>query len=83
MVRFEVAVRQRTDCTSTNGLVAEISGEAEIADPDTNRSVGLHSLHGVGLDRRHAGLVEFTSCRSDLSVHLREHVYGEGANQFV
>ena len=70
-MRFKGAARQKTDCTSTNGLVAPAG-----ADPDTNRSVGLHSLHGVGHDRRHAGLVEFTSCRSDLSVHLRKHVYG-------
>jgi len=47
----EGAVRQRTDCTSTNGLVAP-SG----ADPDTNRSVGLHSLHGFGHGCRPAGL---------------------------
>ena len=37
------------------------------ADPDTNRSVGLQSFAVVGSYVRHAGLVEFTSCRSDLS----------------
>ena len=46
------------------------------ADPDTNRSAGLHSIRGFGRDCRHAGLVEFTGCRSDLSMHLREHVFG-------
>ena len=58
----EAAVRQRTDCTSTNGLVAPAG-----ADPDTNRSAGLHSFREVGHDRRPMGLVEFTGCRSDLS----------------
>ena len=72
----EDAVRQRTDCTSTNGLVARGG-----ADPDTNRSVGLHSFHGVERDCRPAGLVEFTDCRSDLSMHLREHVF-LGRNRF-
>ena len=33
------AARQRTDCTSTDGLVALVIG----AGPDTNRSAGLHS----------------------------------------
>jgi hypothetical protein len=46
------------------------------ADPDTNRSAGLHSIAVVGHLSRHAGLVEFTGCRSDLSMHLREHVFG-------
>jgi len=46
------------------------------ADPDTNRSVGLHSIAVLGRRGRHAGLVEFTGCRSDLSMHLREHVFG-------
>ncbi len=33
---------------------------------------------------RHKGLVEFTGCRSDLSMHLREHVFhGEKLNQFA
>ena len=67
----EAARRQRTDCTSTNGLVAPVG-----ADPDTNRSAGgLHSIHVVGRYVRHARLVEFTGCRSDLSMHLREHVF--------
>ena len=35
-------------------------------------------VRGVGRDCRHAGLVEFTGCRSDLSMHLREHVFVEG-----
>lgn len=64
-------MRQRPDCTSTNGLVAPCG-----ADPDTNRSAGPHSFHGVGRDRRRVGLVEFTGCRSDLSTHLRQHVFG-------
>ena len=71
MCAGEDAVRQRADCTSTNGLVAPCG-----ADPDTNRSAGLHSFHGVGHDRRRVGLVEFTGCRSDLSMHLRQHVFG-------
>jgi hypothetical protein len=58
----EGVVRQRTDCTSTNGLVARRG-----AGPDTNRSAGLHSRYGVGRDCRHARFTEFTSCRSDLS----------------
>ena len=66
---------RETDCTSTNGLVAVACPRAGAADPDTNRSMGLHSLHGVGRDCRPAGLAEFTNCRSDLSMHLREHVY--------
>ena len=37
------------------------------ADPDTNRSAGLHSLCGFGHDCRRIGLVEFAGCRSDLS----------------
>ena len=34
------ALTRGTDCTSTNGLVAPQYG----ADPDTNRSAGLHSF---------------------------------------
>ena len=45
------------------------------ADPDTNRSAGLHSIAVLGRRGPHAGLVEFTGCRSDLSMHLRKHVY--------
>ena len=42
------AARPRTDCTSTNCRVASV-----VADPDKNRSVGLHALNGLGLDCRH------------------------------
>jgi len=48
------------------------------ADPDTNRSAGLHSIAVVGYSVRHAGLVEFAGCRSDLSMHLRKHVFRVG-----
>ena len=41
----EGAVQQRTDYTSTNGLVAR----GCCAGPDTNRSIGLHSLPSFGL----------------------------------
>jgi hypothetical protein len=51
------------------------------ADPDTNRSAGLHSLRGFGRDCLRVGLAEFTSCRSDLSMHLREHVYRGGTKE--
>ena len=94
----EGAVQQRTDYTSTNGLVAR----GCCAGPDTNRSVGLSPDTGspedgpclakgqaCGLTRparpiRSPGLgaiaatqgkPEFTNCRSDLSMQLREHVY--------
>jgi len=55
----EGAGRQRTDCTSTNGL-----GAHRGAGPDTNRSAGLHSRYGVGRDCRPARFTEFASCRS-------------------
>jgi hypothetical protein len=57
----EGAVRQRTDCTSTNGLVARSH-----AGPDTNRSAGLHSNPVVLDDSSHDGLVELARCRCDL-----------------
>ena len=60
---------QRTDCTSTGGLVALVAG----AGPDTNRSMGLHSLLVVAL-WRDTGLVELAHRRSDLWMHLRAHV---------
>ena len=67
---MKVRCDRETDCTSTNGLVAPaIAGDG--ADPDTNRSIGLHSLHGVGRDCRPDGLAELTNCRSDLSMQLR------------
>jgi len=34
--------RQRTDCHSTDGLVASDGGSVGDADPDANRSAGLH-----------------------------------------
>jgi hypothetical protein len=40
------AFPQRTDCTSTGGLVAPGFG----AGPDTNRSAGLHSLAAVATE---------------------------------
>ena len=58
--RLEAAAAQRTDCTSTGGLVALIG-----AGPDTNRSTGLHS--GLVVARwRDCWLFEFICCRSDL-----------------
>jgi len=37
-------LRQRTDCHSTDGLVASSArGAPSDADPDANRSAGLHS----------------------------------------
>ena len=42
------------------------------ADPDTNRSAGLHSYHGVTDVPQ--GLVEFARRRSDLSEHLQDVV---------
>ena len=40
------------------------------ADPDTNRSAGLHCVR-VDLEHSsHQGLVELARCRSDLSLHL-------------
>ena len=68
----EGAVQQRTDYTSTNGLVAR----GCCAGPDTNRSVGLHSLPSFGVIAVSSGKPEFTNCRSDLSMHLREQVLG-------
>lgn len=71
-VRGEAALPQRTDCTSTGGLVALVVS----AGPDTNRSAGLHSLFVVA-SRRDTGLVELARRRSDLWMHLRAHVLGK------
>ena len=65
-------MRQTTDCTSTHGLVAR----GCCAGPDTNRAVGLHSLPSFGLIAVSSGKPEFSNCRSDLSMHLREHALG-------
>src|SRR5450759_5204805 len=45
------------------------------ADPDTNRLAGLHSIVVVLPRGSNSGLVELTCLRSDLSMHLRTHVY--------
>lgn len=71
-VRGEAALPQRTDCTSTGGLVALVVS----AGPDTNRSAGLHSLFVVA-SRRDTGLVELARRRSDLWMHLRAHALGK------
>lgn len=71
-MRAEAALPQRTDCTSTGGLVAPLVG----AGPDTNRSAGLHSFIVCVLGRD-TKLVEFTRRRSDLWMHLRAHVLGK------
>jgi hypothetical protein len=41
----EVWLRQRTDCHSTDGLVALMPVRVDGADPDANSSAGLHSAH--------------------------------------
>ena len=65
-------MRQRADCTSTNGLVAPRRVRTQI------RTAQLGSIPSTGLGTIAAawGKPEFTSCRSDLSMHLREHAYG-------
>ena len=55
-----------TDCFSRDGLVAR-GVLAWRADPDANRSAGLHSNLVVLDDSSHQGLVELARCRSDLS----------------
>src|ERR1700704_4912807 len=45
------------------------------ADPDTNRLAGLHSIVVVLPHGSNSGLVELTRHRSDLSMHLRTHVF--------
>src|ERR1700704_1691139 len=47
------------------------------ADPDTNRLAGLHSIVVVIPHGSNSGLVELTCHRSDLSMHLRTHVFRE------
>jgi hypothetical protein len=61
---IEAAMRQRTDRTSTNGLIAPVG-----ADPDTNRSAGLHSRDEVGHDCRRVRFIE--SCKGCHSSTVR------------
>jgi hypothetical protein len=59
---------QESDCTSTGGLVAALWAAA----PDTNRSAGSPFAPVLVV---HAGVIEFTCRRSDLSGYLRSHVW--------
>jgi hypothetical protein len=68
---------RETDCTSTNGLVAprRVRTQIRTAQLDSIRSSGLGTIAAA------LGKPEFTSCRSDLSVHLPEHVCGGGSDE--
>ena len=63
---------RETDCTSTNGLVAVTCPRAGAADSDTNRSMGSIRSTGLGRIAATQGKPEFTNCRSDLPMHLRD-----------
>ena len=69
-LKKSVTIRLVEDSITYFKSMSEQTGIPYGAGPDTNRSAGLHSLHVVGHVRRHARLVEFAGCRSDLSAHL-------------
>ena len=56
-------MKRGTDCTSTDGLVALAYCRA---DPDTNRSAGLHSCPWYSPQGCHERRIELARCRSDL-----------------
>ena len=69
-------MRQRTDCSSTTGLVGPWRGVARVRGRTQIRTAQPGSIRctGLGAIAAAVGLVEFTGCRSDLSMHLRAHV---------
>lgn len=67
------ATSQRTDCTSTDGLVALAIG----AGPDTNRSAGLHSRVVLTPKGSTCGLPSSPAAGLTCVMHLREHVIGK------
>lgn len=69
-------MRQRTDCSSTTGLVGPAPGVARIRGRTQIRTAQPGSIRctGFGAIAASVQLVEFANCRSDLSMHLRWHV---------
>ncbi len=70
LARNEETLKPGTDCTSTVGLVALFHG----ADPDTNRSAGLHSILVVAQRDITESLSSLAAAGLTCSMHLRIHV---------